>query len=133
MSTHRDRISRVDAERLLDTGIGGPEALEALLAAAAPSAVPGELAGERAALAEFRAAHLANVPTRRRSALLKSVLANLAAAKVVLAATAAAAATGSVALVAATGNLPGTAQGGGHANQHAPIAASSSAAEAATT
>jgi hypothetical protein len=128
MSMHRrDRISRVDAERLLDTGIGGPEALEALLAAAAPSPASGELAGEHAALTQFRAGHLATVPSRRRTALFKSVLANLAAAKVALAATAAAAATGGIALAASTGNLPGTSQGAAHAHQPAPVAVSESA------
>ena len=127
MSMHRrDRISRVEAERLLDTGAGGSAPLAALLAAATPRSASSEITGEHAALTEFRAAHLATVPSRRRPAMLKSALANLAAAKVVFAAAAAAAATGGIAVAAATGNLPGTAQGPGHAQQPGPAAASNS-------
>ncbi|HZC69711.1 MAG TPA: hypothetical protein VE442_03355 [Jatrophihabitans sp.] len=134
MSRHRrDQISRVDAERLLDTGVGGPDALEALLAAATAAPPVGEVAGQRAALAEFRAAHLTTVPTRRRLAMLKSVLANFAAAKVVLSAAAAAAATGGIAIAAATGALPGTSHGDQHAQNRlvAPTSASAQSSHSA--
>lgn len=57
--------------------------------------------------------------------MLKTVIANMAAAKVALSAAAAAAATGGIAIAAATGNLPSTAQGPDHANQAAHPAASS--------
>jgi hypothetical protein len=119
----RVRISRAEAEELLATGVGGPEALTALLFTATPPPAGGEVVGERAALVEFRAARLATVPSPRRHALLKTVVANLAAAKVALSAAAAAAATGGIALAAATGNLPSTAQGPQHANPAAPVAA----------
>jgi hypothetical protein len=112
----RVRICRTEAEDLLATGVGGPEALSTLLAAVTPPPAVGEIVGERAALVEFRAAQLTTVPSRRRYSMLKTVLANAAAAKVALSAAAAAAATGGIAIAAATGNLPGTAQGPDHAN-----------------
>jgi hypothetical protein len=122
MSTHRSRISRADAEKLLDTGAGGPEALSTLLAAASPPLAAGELVGEHAALAAFRAAHLATVPSRRRIPMLKTALANLIAAKIAASAAVAAAATGGIALAAATGNLPGPLQGAAHSAFGAPAA-----------
>src|SRR5207249_3323627 len=74
-----------------------------------------------------------SVSSRRRLSVLKTVLANLAAAKVALSAVAAAAATGGIALAAATGNVPGTAQGPEHANPAAPIATASVSATASDT
>lgn len=108
MSKHRRiRMTRVDAERLLDTGVGGPEPLATLLAAVTPSPASSEVTGERGALTEFRAAHFATARSRRARAMLKSLLADRAA-KVTVAATAAVAATGGIAVAAVTGHLPGT-------------------------
>jgi hypothetical protein len=131
MSTHRPRISRADAERLLDTGTGGPQALSALLAAATPPTAAGEPAGEHAALAEFRAARLATVPPRRRIPMLKAALANLIAVKVAAGAAVAAAATGGIALAAASGNLPAPLQGAAHSAFGAPAAHGASQASSA--
>jgi hypothetical protein len=116
MSTHRDRrITRAEAEQLLRTGQGGPEALSALLAAAASPAAAGEFAGEGAALAEFRAASLSTVPSpRRRHLTVKTALANLLTAKLAAAAAVAATATGGVALAAATGHLSGSTHPAAH-------------------
>jgi hypothetical protein len=116
MSTNRSRrIDRDTAERLL----GGPavgttadhDALVGLLAAAAAPAAEGELPGEQAALAAFRAARLAPVPvpTSRKRSMLTSAPSKLLSAKV--AATVLVTALGGVAVAAGTGNLP-TALGG---------------------
>jgi hypothetical protein len=115
-------MSRAEAERLLDSGAGGPHGLSDLIAAAAPPVAPGELPGERAALANFRAAHLTPVSSRRRIPLLKTAFANLVAAKIAAATAVAAAAAGGVALAAATGNLPGPLQHAAHAAFNAPAA-----------
>jgi hypothetical protein len=112
MSAHRfRRVDRRTADQLLDGApdrarAAGSDALSELLAAAAAPAREGELAGEQAAMAAFRAARLASVPQlRRRSMLIKTALAKLLTVKI--AATAVTAVTvGGVAVAAATGNLP---------------------------
>lgn len=111
MSTNRSRrIDRDTAERLLSrSGVGTAadhDALAGLLAAAAAPTAEGELPGEQAALAAFRAARLAPVhapPSRKRS-MLTSAPAKLLSAKV--AATVLVTALGGVAVAAGTGNLP---------------------------
>lgn len=107
MSTHRPRIDRDAAERLLD-GAGraqaGAEPLPTLLAAAAAPAQPGELAGWQAAAAVFRA-HRAPVRQPRRRFMLKIALAKLLTVKAAAVA-ALAVGGGGVALAASTGVLP---------------------------
>jgi hypothetical protein len=107
MTTRRTPITRASAERLLtERSGGGPTDLRRVLAAASAPATAHELSGEPAAMAQFRAARLDVVtPTRRRS-VLKTAAAKLLAANVVIGATVAAA-TGGVALAAATNHLPG--------------------------
>ncbi len=112
----RSKITDAAAEQLLSgQGEIGPAALRQVFAAAAGSATPDELAGEQAALAHFRAAHLSPVGTARRRSLLKTAAAKLLAAKVVIGAGFAAAATGGVAVAAATHHLPGPLQHEAHA------------------
>ncbi|SMD27496.1 hypothetical protein [Kibdelosporangium aridum] len=112
MSVHRSRrIDRQTAERLLRGGhvraqAGGSDALSDLLAAASAPPREGELAGEQAALAAFRAARLASVPRpRRRWMLTKTALTKLLTVKIAATAVTAVA-VGGVAVAAATGNLP---------------------------
>ncbi|MBP2329173.1 hypothetical protein JOF56_009558 [Kibdelosporangium banguiense] len=112
MSAHRSRrIDRHTAEHLLRgepvrARAAGSDALRELLAAASAPAQEGELAGEQAVLAAFRAARLASVPQlRRRSMLIKTALAKLLTVKVAAIAVTAVA-TGGVTVAAATGNLP---------------------------
>ncbi|RSM56763.1 hypothetical protein DMH04_56720 [Kibdelosporangium aridum] len=112
MSVHRSRrIDRRTAEQLLRgepvrEQAAGSDALSGLFAAASAPARAGELAGEQAALAAFRAARLASVPRlRRRWMLIKTALAKLLTVKVAATAVTAVAA-GGVAVAAATGNLP---------------------------
>jgi hypothetical protein len=100
-------MDRRTAENLLrgdraTPGAGHP--LTGLLAAAKAPATAGELSGEAAALAAFRAAaHSPDpVPPRRRP-----MLAKLLTLKVAAAAFATTAAVGGVALAASTGALPG--------------------------
>ncbi|MFJ5552401.1 hypothetical protein [Streptomyces sp. NPDC093225] len=141
MSTNRPRrIDRDTAEQLLGArevgAAAGHEALAGLLAAASAPVAAGELPGQRAALAAFRAARLdaetaalserepAAVPpdlqvppvpavpreTRRRP-MPVAALAQLLSVKVV--AVAAATALGGFALAAGTGHLPAALGGGG--------------------
>lgn len=129
MSTDRSRrIDHDTAERLLAGRAVGHEALAGLLSAAAAPAADGELAGEQAALAAFRAARLAPVP---RPAPVPRRMFTSASAKVlsVKVAAAAAVALGGVAVAAGTGHLP-AALGGGpdddrRARAEAPVTLSS--------
>jgi hypothetical protein len=107
MSAHRSRrFDRRAAEQLLSgEPVTGSPALNDLLAAAAAPARDGEVAGEHAAVAAFRAARFEPVPQRRRGSMIKTVLAKLLTAKIAAAAAAVAVAAGGVA-VAATGYLP---------------------------
>ncbi|MFI6153084.1 hypothetical protein ACIBCA_10355 [Kitasatospora sp. NPDC051170] len=129
MSTNRSRrIDRDAAEQLLRGAVGGPSAgqgdsltgpdgpgpVARVLAAAAAPATAGELAGEEAALAAFRAARLASepvvtTPVRRRS-MATATLARAFSAKAAATVLGATALCG-VAVAAGTGNLP--ALGGG--------------------
>lgn len=112
MSTHRSRIDRDTAERLLRRASvpprAGAEPLAGLLAAAAAPPRPDELAGEPAVMAAFRAARLGPVPQTRRRSMIKMALAKLLTLKVAAAAVTVTAA-GGVALAATSGNLPGVA------------------------
>ncbi|TNC26894.1 hypothetical protein [Amycolatopsis alkalitolerans] len=110
MSANRSRrIDRRTAEQLLR---GEPDrmreterdALSELLSAAAAPATEGELAGEQAALAAFRAAHPVPVLQPRRTSMIKTTLAKLLTVKVAAVA-AGAVAAGGVALAATTGTL----------------------------
>lgn len=108
MSAHRSRrLDRRTAEQLLRGAPAQPrgadrDALVDLLAAAAAPAHEGELAGEQAAVAAYRAARPAPVHPRRHL-VLKTTLTHLLTAKI--AAAAAALAVGGVAVAAATGHL----------------------------
>ncbi len=110
MNTHRPRrIDRKTAERLLrgDRAVpeGGPDPLADLLAAATAPPRADELAGEQAALAAFREAHLVGVHQSRRGSMIKTSIAKLLTVKAAAAAVAATA-VGGVALAASTGTLP---------------------------
>jgi hypothetical protein len=110
MSTHEARhpLDRRTAEALVRPdrhGDAGQPALAALLAATVAPARAGELGGEAAALAAFRAAQHAPVPRRRRLSMLKTTLAKLLTVKIG-ALCVAALGVGGVAVAASTGNLP---------------------------
>jgi hypothetical protein len=108
MNAHQSRrIDRRTAEQLLRGGVRthGPDALGELLSAAAAPATEGELAGEQAAVAAFRAARPAPVPQLRRGSMIRTTLAKLLTVKIAAVA-AGAVAAGGVALAAATGTLP---------------------------
>jgi hypothetical protein len=88
-------------------GPAGQRRLAALVAATTVPARAGELDGEAAALVAFRAAHLAQIPERRRRlSMLKTTLAKLLTVKVG-ALCAATLSVGGVAVAASTGALPG--------------------------
>lgn len=100
------RIDRKTAEQLLSgRPAGGSDNLRELLAAAAAPPRAEELAGEQVAIAAFRAAHLTPARQQRRRPVLKSTLATLLTAKVLVPA-AATVALGGIATAAATGTLP---------------------------
>lgn len=123
MSTDRDaRITGAAAEHLLDEGTGHP-ALSALFQAATSPAAPSELAAEQDVLTAFRAAAGSPSPSPRRPSMIKTTVAKLIAAKVAAGSAVAVAATGGIALAAATGNLPGPLQGAAHSAFGAPAAA----------
>lgn len=88
----------------------GTSTLAAVLAAARRPAQEGELRGEEAALAAFRAAFPHPVPRtaprRRRLSMIKTAVARLIPLKLALAAAAATAAAGGLALAANAGVLP---------------------------
>ncbi|MFD0731556.1 hypothetical protein [Planotetraspora mira] len=106
MSTHRShRIDRFTAERLLRGETAGPDQLAKLLAAAAAPAERGELAGEEAAVAAFREAHLVPALQPRKRSMIKTALLKFVTLKVAAAALSATA-VGGVALAAGTGHLP---------------------------
>ncbi|MET9885666.1 hypothetical protein ABZZ20_21515 [Streptomyces sp. NPDC006430] len=135
MSTNRSRrIDRDTAEQLLGRSVvgaaDGHEALVELLSAAAAPPADGELSGERAALAAFRAAQLAPAPVPvaqhpRRRPMLTSVLAKALSAKV--AAAAVATALGGVAVAAGTGHLPAALGGGPNPGRAEPSDTSAAA------
>ncbi|SBW18843.1 hypothetical protein FDG2_0851 [Candidatus Protofrankia californiensis] len=109
MSTYRPRrIDRDDAERMLRGGPVDPQAgsdpLADLLAAVAAPARADELAGEEAAVAAFREAHLVPVAQLRRKPMIKTALAKLLTVKIAVAAVAATA-VGGVTVAASTGVL----------------------------
>jgi hypothetical protein len=107
MSTQRPNpITRDTVERLLDGDRSGHDALARVLAAAATTARPQELAGESACIAAFRAARLVPATRPRRQSMIKSAVMKLLTVKAA-AIVAGAAATGGVALAASSGALPG--------------------------
>ncbi|GAA5197260.1 hypothetical protein GCM10023322_68110 [Rugosimonospora acidiphila] len=115
------RLSRSDADRLIDRGAPDPEhmpepghaGLRLVLEAAAAPARPDELAGERAAVGAFvmaRDAARTGRRLRRRGRALRStgmVAVRVAAGLAILM-------TGGTALAAETDHLPATAQRGAH-------------------
>jgi hypothetical protein len=109
MSTYPGRrADRDHAERLLNgTVADSHDELVRLLAAASVPAHPHELAGEEAALNAFRAqrAGLTRQPPSRAS--VRTISARFVTVKVAIGAAVAIGATGSVALAATTGALPG--------------------------
>ncbi|MGI5324720.1 hypothetical protein [Actinomadura nitritigenes] len=130
MSDHQ-RARRLDqrtAERLLggasarpaNGSAGGPadghDALRALLSAAAGPPRPGELAGEDAAAAAFRAARARPAARRSRWAALP----RYATVKVAVVAATLAAFGGGVAVAASTGHLPGQSPAPSSSHHHAP-------------
>ncbi|MFE6056901.1 hypothetical protein ACFQ6N_39700 [Kitasatospora sp. NPDC056446] len=141
MSTNRSRrIDRDAAEQLLGGAVaapsagqdasltgpdGGPGQLARVLAAAAAPATAGELAGEEAALAAFRAASLTPdpvvTPVRRRS-MATAALARAFSTKAAAAVLGATALCG-VAVAAGTGNLPSALGGGGPVEPEHTLAA----------
>ncbi|RZU74510.1 hypothetical protein EV384_2980 [Micromonospora kangleipakensis] len=122
MNAHR--MDQETVERLLVGPVAdpqnGPEALVRLLTAVRAAPRPHELTGERAAMEAFRTARAGAVPAPAARPE-RRILAGLLNAKVALAALLAAAATGGVALAAATGNLPGS-LGGADDSTTAPSA-----------
>ncbi|WP_406046063.1 hypothetical protein OG799_17210 [Micromonospora sp. NBC_00898] len=109
MNAHRMDLETV--ERLLVGPVAdppdGPEALVRLLTAVRAAPRPHELTGERAAMEAFRTARAGSMPMAANRPE-RRILAGLLSAKVALVALLAAAATGGVALAAATGVLPGS-------------------------
>lgn len=134
MSDDRERIDRITAEQLVSGArVGwylGADPLTEVLAAAAASAHPGELAGEEAAVMAFRAAHLAPTPESRRRSMLKTALAKVATVKAA-AVLIAIGGGGAVALAAGSGHLPGT-ESSDH-TAHAPAANSTASEHASHT
>lgn len=94
----------------------GHDALRALLSAAAGPPRPGELAGEDAAAAAFRAARAR--PAARRS--LWAAVPRYATVKVAVVAATLAAFGGGVAVAASTGHLPGQSPAPAPSHHHAP-------------
>src|SRR5262245_36794794 len=102
MSSQPNRVRRGDVERILSsTHRSTSPSLRRLLRAASAPARPRELRGESAALAQFRAASSCADEHQSRS-LLKSTVAKLFAAKVLVGIAVAGVASGGVALAAAT-------------------------------
>ncbi len=85
MSNHRHRLSRRDAERLLDDPSAANSVLGTALSAASAPARAGELHREEAAVAAFHTARLTPSPASSGSAGSPSRLANRAAARAVIA------------------------------------------------
>jgi hypothetical protein len=110
------RIGSAEVERLIAGDPTGPDhdGLATLLAAARAPASPGELTGERAAVARFSAAYREE-PVRPRRTLRRARVARPArAVGIKVAAATAALAFGGVAVAAETGNLPAPAQDRAH-------------------
>jgi hypothetical protein len=107
MSTQMSTLYELLQRAGKHAGPTGQRRLAALVAATTVPARTGELDGESAALAAFRAAHLAPIPERRRRlSMLKTTLAKLLTVKVG-ALCAATLSVGGVAVAASTGTLPG--------------------------
>ncbi|MEV6306839.1 hypothetical protein AB0M02_46100 [Actinoplanes sp. NPDC051861] len=111
MSSHQGRsaMNRRTAESLLRgdrSALPAGDPLTQLLAAAKAPATAGELAGEDAAMAAFRAAVDSPATPTRRVSMIKLTLAKLLTVKVAAIAFATTATVGGVALASATGALP---------------------------
>ncbi|QUQ65833.1 hypothetical protein [Kutzneria sp. CA-103260] len=137
MSTHhrRRRLDRRTCEQMLGGApVAGGDPLTDLLAAAAAPARDGELAGEQAAVAAFRAARLGTAHQPQRPSMVKTLLAKLLTARIAAAVAAVAVAVGGIATAAATGYLRSPLGGNStvapaHSSAPATSAESSSASE----
>jgi hypothetical protein len=107
MSTPDPRLSRRDAERLLDAPAEHDSVLGWALTAASAPAHPSELHGEDAAAAAFQAARLSPAPSSRRGYVSPSRLGSRAAARAVIATGAVVALTSGGFALASTTGLPG--------------------------
>lgn len=107
MSTPDPRLSRRDAERLLDAPAEHDSVLGWALTAASAPAHPSELHGEDAAAAAFQAARLSPAPSTRIGYVSPSRLGSRAAARAVIATGAVVALTSGGFALASTTGLPG--------------------------
>ena len=107
MSTPDPRLSRRDAERLLDAPAEHDSDLGWALTAARAPAHPSELHGEDAAAAAFQAARLSPAPSTRIGYVSPSRLGSRAAARAVIATGAVVALTSGGFALASTTGLPG--------------------------
>jgi hypothetical protein len=120
MSTFRKpRLSRRSVERMLEHP-AGTDPLSRLLSSAAAPAADVNLEAETRALAAFRAQGANPAIAHRRRSLVKSALAKLVAARLITLTAVAGAATGGLALAAATGTLPPSIQNFAHNTVNAP-------------
>ena len=106
MSTHEPRLTRRDAERLLDDPAATTSALGTALTAAGAPALPGELRREDAAVAAFHSARLTPSPTTRSNFVSPSKLGSRAAARAVIATGAIVALTSGGFALASSTHLP---------------------------
>ena len=107
MSTPDPRLSRRDAERLLDAPAEHDSALGQALTAASAPAHPRELRGEDTAAAAFQAARLSPAPASRSGYVSPSRLGSRAAARAVVATGAVVALTSGGFALASSTDLPG--------------------------
>lgn len=106
MSQHETRLSRRDAERLLDAPASHDSALGWALSAANAPAHPGELRREDAAVAAFHTARLNPSPTSRSNYVSPTKLGSRAAARAVIATAAVVALTTGGFALANSAHLP---------------------------
>ena len=107
MSTPDPRLSRRDAERLLDAPAEHDSVLGWALTAASAPAHPSELRGEDTAAAAFQAARLSPAPSSRSGYVSPSRLGSRAAARAVIATGAVVALTSGGFALASSTDLPG--------------------------
>ena len=107
MSTPDPRLSRRDAERLLDAPAEHDSVLGWALTAASAPAHPSELRGEDTAAAAFHAARLSPAPSSRSGYVSPSRLGSRAAARAVVATGAVVALTSGGFALASSTDLPG--------------------------
>lgn len=106
MSQPENRLSRREAERLLDAPASHRSALGSALSAASAPAHPGELRREEAAVAAFHTARLTPSPTSRSNYVSPTKLGSRAAARAVIATAAVVAMTSGGFALANSAHLP---------------------------